>query len=712
MHPIHANKRLSVKTVTTLLIVLSLTAFSLFAFFYQRHLLFQETTHLKNHATVVSTSLWSYEPQAPKTYLRLAVEANRYEHATILDEQNQIFLHIEGVPYTRLENFLITLGLLPTYELNEPIIFNDTTIGHINVKWICRAIYPFLYILFCLFLLLTGIWLLLTLLDAKALLEQRVLARTAKLEQEVHERKKAEEKLRLQAQHLSMHVQHTPLAVVEWDLDFQVVEWNKAAEEIFGFSRNEALGKTPYELLLPEEEKKHIGNLWHRLTNQSGSLRQINTNLTKSKKIKTCEWFNTPLLNSHGDFVGVASLALDITDRLKAEQANKMLQEQLLQSQKMEAIGNLAGGISHDFNNLLQGISGYTQLLLATCDPTSKNYSHLQGIFQASERAADLIRQLLTLSRKVESTLGPLNLNEQVIQVRAILDHTIPKMIDIQINLAPDLYAINADPVQIEQIILNIAINAHQAMPDGGILSISTANTCLDAAFCAKHLQATQGPNVMLTIADNGPGMDQATLDRIFEPFFTTKEVGQGTGLGLSTVYGIVQSHGACIECVSSSGKGTEFTIYFPAIARQQEQLDLPLEENVEMGRNETVLIVDDEYIVREIGAEILSTHGYTPLLAKSGEEAIQIYTPQKNKIDIVIMDLNMPGMGGFNCIRELKALDPNVCILVASGYIPTESVKQATELGADGFISKPFQVINLLKKIQKTLMIADKTKQ
>ena len=710
MPPIHTKKQLSVNTVMALLIMLSLTVFSLFAFFYQHHLLVKETAHIKNHATVISTSLWSYEPQAPKAYLTLAVKANRYEHATILDEQNQVFLHIEGPPYTRIETLLFTLGLLRAYQLTEPIIFNDTTIGYIDVKWACRSIYPFLYILFCLLLLLTGIWLFLTLLDAKALLEQRVLARTARLETEVHERKKAEEKIRLQTQHLSMHVQHTPLAVVEWSPEFKIVEWNKAAEAIFGFSRDEALGKTPYELFLPEEEKEQLQNLWNKLTNQSGGIRQINNNLTKDKEIKTCEWFNTPLLNRNGDFVGVASLALDITDRLKAEQTNKMLQKQLLQSQKMEAIGNLAGGISHDFNNLLQGISGYTQLMLANCDSTDKNYSHLQGILQASERAADLIRQLLTLSRKVESTLAPLNLNEQVIKVRSILDHTLPKMIDIRMDLAPDLHTIKADPVQIEQIILNIAINAHQAMPDGGILSISTANSCLDAAFCAKNIHATKGPNVMLKIVDNGPGMDQATKERIFEPFFTTKEVGQGTGLGLSTVYGIIQSHGACIECVSNPGKGTEFILYFPAVAHQQEQLDLPVEETVALGKHETVLVVDDEDIVREIGAEILATHGYTTLTAESGEEAIRIYAANQNKIDIVIMDLNMPGMGGFNCIRELKVLDPKVCILVASGYIPTESIKQATELGADGFISKPFQMTKLLKKIQETLVIASQT--
>ena len=695
-----------------LLIVLSLAVFSIFAFFYHRHLLLQETAQIQNHATVISTSLWSYEPQAPKGYMMLAVKANRYEQATVFDEQDQIFLHIDGAPYTRIETLFLTLGLLHTYQLKEPIIFNGTTIGHIDIRWPCRAIYPYLYILFCLLLLLTGIWLFLTLLDAKALLEQRVLARTAKLEEEVRERKKAEEKIRLQAQHLSMHVQYTPLAVIEWSSDFKIIEWNKAAESIFGFPRDEALGKTPYELLLPSEEKEGIQKLWDKLSNQAEGIRSINTNLTKNKEIKTCEWFNTPLLNSNGEVSGVASLVLDITDRIKAEQANKVLQEQLLQSQKMEAIGNLAGGISHDFNNLLQGISGYTQLLLGNWDPKSKDYSRLQGILQACERATDLIKQLLTLSRKVESTLGPLDLNERVTQIRAILDHTIPKMIDIKIDLAPELYTINADPVQIEQIILNVAINAHQAMPDGGKLSITTANTCLDAAFCAKHLKATQGPNVMLKIVDTGIGVDQATLERVFEPFFTTKEVGQGTGLGLSTVYGIIQSHGAYIECLSISGKGTEFSIYFPAIAHQQELLDIPTEEDFELGKNETVLIVDDEDIVREIGTEILSVHGYAPLTAASGEEAIQIYSENKDKIDIVIMDLNMPGMGGFNSIRELKTLDPNVCILVASGYIPTDSVKQATELGADGFISKPFQIHNLLKKVRETLTISRQTKK
>lgn len=690
-----------------LLIVLSLTVFSIFAFFYYKHLLLQETAQIQNHATVISTSLWSYEPQAPMGYLMLAVKANRYEQATVLDERDQVFLHIDGAPYSQIETLFRTLGLLHTYQLKEPIFFKGTTIGHIDIRWTCRAIYPYMYILFCLLLLLTGIWLFLTLLDAKALLEQRVLARTTKLEEEVRERKKAEEKIRLQAQHLSMHVQHTPLAVIEWSPDFKIVEWNKAAESIFGFSRNEALQKSPYELLLPPEEQEQIQTLWNKLSNQAGGIRSINTNLTKNKEIKTCEWFNTPLLNSNGETSGVASLVLDITDRVKAEQTNKILQEQLLQSQKMEAIGNLAGGISHDFNNLLQGISGYTQLLLGNRDPKSKDYSRLQGILQACERATDLIKQLLTLSRKVESTLGPLDLNERVTQIRAILDHTIPKMIDIKINLATELYTINADPVQIEQIILNIAINAHQAMPDGGTLFITTSNTSLDASFCAKRPKATQGPNVMLKIVDTGIGMDQATQERVFEPFFTTKEVGQGTGLGLSTVYGIIQSHGAYIECLSSSGKGTEFTIYFPAIAPQQELLEIPAEEGVERGNNETVLIVDDEDIVREIGAEILSVHGYATLIAKSGEEAIQIYREKKDKIDIVIMDLNMPGMGGFNSIRELKTMDPKVCILVASGYIPTESVKQATELGADGFISKPFQIKNLLKKVRETLAIA-----
>jgi two-component system cell cycle sensor histidine kinase/response regulator CckA len=685
-------------------VISCLVCFFFFVLLYQRHMRKEAGAQIANHARVISSSLWTFETASPMAYLTLAAQVNRYQEVVVQDEHGRTFLKINGPQPTGLEALLRSIHLIRIYPLEHDILYEGRSIGHISAKWPCHSIYLYFYIMFCILLLLVGFGLLLKLIDSKHFLESRVRQRTTELEREVGERQRAEAGLRAHSQRLSLHVLNTPLGVIEWDTDFKAVEWNKSAERIFGYTRDEALGRTALDLIIPEEEIQNVQHIWGQLLTQSGGTRSINANRTSSGKIRTCEWYNTIMTHPDGSVMGIASLVLDITERVEAEQEKQHLEAQLLQAQKMEAVGNLAGGIAHDFNNLLQGISGYTQLMLIDCAKRGADISRLRGIEKASQRAADLIRQLLTFSRKIESDLRPINLNFEIQQMQEMLGRTLPKMIAIEPAFDSQISDINGDPIQIEQILLNLAINAMHAMPEGGRLRIETRNVVLDEDFCRHHLGARQGPYVLLTVADTGAGMDQVTLARIFEPFYTTKAIGHGSGLGLSMVYGIVKSHQGYIECHSAPGKGSVFRIYFPSkdfepVASRQA----PIAEHCPTG-TETLLFIDDDAAIRDIATAMLTQHGYTALAAASGEEGLELYRVRKSGIDLVVLDLNMPGMGGFKCMQALKDLDPDIRILIISGYNPKGILRQRLEEDCRGFIPKPFRMSDLLMRVRQAL--------
>lgn len=402
---------------------------------------------------------------------------------------------------------------------------------------------------------------------------------------------------------------------------------------------------------------------------------------------------------------GIIGITRDITNRKASDEERKKLQDQLLQAQKMEAIGTLAGGIAHDFNNSLQGILGYTQILIYEKEKGHPDLKLLKQIESATQRSSELTKQLLTFSRKVESRLRPLNLNQEVRQLEQLLERTIPKMIAIETYLADDLKIINADSVQIEQMMMNLCINARDAMPDGGKLVIDCRNTILDENYCKMHVDAVPGEYVMLSIADNGKGMDKQTLEHIFEPFFTTKKKGGGTGLGLAMVYGIVKNHGGHITCNSAPGQGTTFRVYFPAI--EEPSLDQPQRhtesEQFPQG-NETILLVDDEDYLRDLGRRLLTRFGYTVLTAPDGETAVQIYGEHAAQIALVILDLIMPGIGGKNCLDQILEKDPSARVIIASGYSVDGSTQKELEAKARGFIGKPFELQQMLNIVRNTL--------
>lgn len=416
-----------------------------------------------------------------------------------------------------------------------------------------------------------------------------------------------------------------------------------------------------------------------------------------AQALKTFHSIKVPLADSSGKITGLCGFARDLT-------ITKQLEAQLLQAQKMEAIGTLAGGISHDFNNLLQAIMGYAQILLMERDSNDPDAVKLREIEKAAQRATDLTKQLLAFGRKVEIKSRPVDVNQVIKQVEKLLKRTIPKMIDIELRLTDPILTVNADPIQLEQVLLNIGVNARDAMPDGGRLIIETANVTPDETFRKVNLIEGATDCVLLAVTDTGQGMSAEVMEHLFEPFFTTKQIGKGTGLGLAMAYGIIKNHGGHIACQSTPGTGTTFLIHLPAITATAEQDADPAEEPIQTGQGETILVVDDEFFLRDLAKDMLSANGYYVLTAGSGEEALQVYRQDGDKISLVLLDLIMPGMGGKNCLTEILKINPQIKVMISSGFTMDEPGQDPVLIQAKGFIQKPYNFRMMLQRLREVI--------
>jgi PAS domain S-box-containing protein len=489
-----------------------------------------------------------------------------------------------------------------------------------------------------------------------------------------------------------------PDPVVVCDQESRLLYFNPAFTRLFGWTLEERLGK-PLEGFVPEDNHAETKVMMERLMAGESFFGLESRRYSKGGGILPVSVSGTVFRDRDGNPVGSIINLRDITEQ-------KKLQGQLQHAQKMEAVGTLAGGIAHDFNNLLQAVQGYAELLFRGKPKDHPDCPSLQKILNAARRGAELTRQLLTFSRKVESRKRPLDLNYEVHEVQRLLERTLPRMIDIELHLADDLKIVNADPVQMEQVLMNLAVNSKDAMPQGGRLVVESKNVTLDAEFCKAHLGSKPGEYVMLAVSDTGHGMDNRTIAHIFEPFYTTKGPGKGTGLGLAMVYGIVKDHEGYITCHSAPGIGTTFKIYLPVV---HEPAEVPVERKRERSTQvkngkETILLVDDEEFIRDVAVQLLREFGYTVLTAPNGEAALDIYRKEQGRIDLVILDLIMPGMGGMKCLRELLKLDPQGRILVASGYSAGGPAREAIDAGARGYLGKPYDIDKMLTVIRNVL--------
>ncbi|OKH11834.1 hybrid sensor histidine kinase/response regulator [Fischerella major NIES-592] len=508
---------------------------------------------------------------------------------------------------------------------------------------------------------------------------------------DISDRKLAEEKIREQAALLDV----TTDAIFVRDLDNRVILWNKGAENLYGWLVQEAYGKKVVELLYDDEPPEEVEIALLTVINQGkwqGELPRV----TKSGKkvLVSSRW--SLVCQEDGTPKSILTVDTDITEK-------KQLETQLFRAQRLESIGTLASGIAHDLNNILTPILAVSQLLPLKFPNIYSEHEHLLEILEDSaRRGADLVKQVLSFARGVEGKRMTLQVKHLIREVVKIIKQTFPRSIEVCIDVAPDLWTVYGDSTQLHQVLMNLCVNARDAMPDGGSLTISAENLLIDENYARMNLDAKVGPYTVVTVADTGVGIPREIVERIFEPFFTTKELGKGTGLGLSTVIGIVKSHGGFVNVYSEVGRGTQFKVYLPAAQGIQIESTPQLEPLA--GKGELILVVDDEPAIQEITRASLETHNYKTLVASDGIEAIALYAQNRDKISAVLMDIMLPSLDGLTAIRTLQKINPSVKIVATSGLASSSKLAEASTTNISGFLSKPYTVKELLLTLQKVL--------
>ena len=477
------------------------------------------------------------------------------------------------------------------------------------------------------------------------------------------------------------------------DMNEQITYWNLAATRLFGWTAGEVLGRNALQLLFRDSGDLQDVN---RETNARGSWAGELTKVTRSGDPVIVEHRRTVLRDGSGRVRGYLCIDIDITARKKQERAAH-------RSQRLESIGTLAGGIAHDLNNVLTPILMGAKLLASGRTPND-HQGLLNTMLASAQRGADLIKQLLAFAGGIRGERSPVCIEQLVAETRAMLEHTLPKSIQISTRVAANCPPVLGDATELSQILMNLSINARDAMPDGGMLTIEVTSTLLNGDASQFHPDAQSGLYVVLKVADNGSGMTSEVLDRIFDPFFTTKDIGKGTGLGLATVQGIVKSHGGFVNVYSEAGHGSKFSIYLPALVTAEPTAVTPDESAGASGFGQTVLLVDDEIFILQMTASVLEASGYRVLTARDGAAAISMFARHHDEISVVLLDMMMPGIDGLQTINELRRLDSEVPLIACSGLRTSQRESEVLERGAKAFLPKPYSEEELLKTLSRVL--------
>jgi PAS domain S-box-containing protein len=539
-------------------------------------------------------------------------------------------------------------------------------------------------------------------------LESHVAHRTAELaaanrelETEVAERKSVEGALRDSEGRYRLLFQRNPFPMWVYDLEtLSFLAVNQAAVSRYGYSSEEFLAMTIRDIRPSEDVPALLDNI----AKVSGGLDESGVWRHQKKDGTIIDVEITSHQLTLAGRLAELVLANDITKRKQAEEALRLSEAQLRQALKMEAVGKLAGGVAHDFNNLLTAITGHSEMCLRHLTPDNSLHRHIDQIKKAGDRAAALTRQLLAFSRKQILQPAVIDLNHIVVELSKMLKRLIGEDIDLLMGLEADLGKIKADPNQLEQVLMNLCVNARDAMPKGGKLTIETSNVQLGEEFVSRHIAVSPGDYIMLAVSDTGCGMDELTQARIFEPFFTTKEVGKGTGLGLATVYGIVKQSGGSVWVYSEVGQGTAFKLYFPRVSERVQKVKPIAGDSELLTGEETVLLVEDEEVVREMAMEILQECGYRVLQAKNGDEALELAQQHRDEIHLMLTDVVMPRMSGRELTEQLTVLRPDIKVLYMSGYTDDAIVQHGVLEEGTAFIGKPFSMEALARKVRETL--------
>ncbi len=511
----------------------------------------------------------------------------------------------------------------------------------------------------------------------------------------IHELELSQQKLIQSETHYRTLIETIPDLIWVKDPEGRYTYCNHGFELFFGASEAEIRGKTDYDFVDKEQADFFRYHDQNAIRQNVPCKNEETLTFAANGYQGQFETLKTPLRDADGNLLGVLGIGRDITERLKAEREKELLQEKLAHSQKMDAIGQLAGGIAHDFNNMLSGIKGAAELLEFVIQDNPKAEKYLEIIHSTTDRTASLIKKLLAFGRKGKQISSPVNLHSVLRDTLSILKSSIDRRITIETRLNASLKRVTGDPSQMQNSFLNLFINARDAMPDGGVLLVTTENIELDASSAIEHGGLRPGQYILLSIQDSGSGIPEEIQPHIFEPFFTTKDTGKGTGLGLAAVYGTIKDHHGDISVKSTPGLGTIFSIFLPVAPSEQHAHASRDNDNVVPGKG-TILLVDDEEIIRTTGTLLLEEIGYQVILAENGQEAVELYKAQKDAVDLIILDVVMPVMDGRDAYKQIRAMDPDVPIVISSGFAKDVSMSEILADGRTAFIMKPFNFAEL----------------
>lgn len=530
--------------------------------------------------------------------------------------------------------------------------------------------------------------------EANEILEQRVQERTAELamantllKTEIEERQKVQERLTL-AQQISK------IGTFEWNIQAHAITWSAELESLYRRQPGELNGQFDAWLnTLHPDDRDRIEQEFTQAVERGREFSTEFRILTPAQHVRWISVQSSIFNDASGHPLRMIGIHMDITEK-------KKLEEQFLRAQRLESLGTLASGIAHDLNNILTPILVVVQLLpLKLPDLSDQNRQMIETLDASARRGAQLVKQILSFTRGVEGKRVSLQVSHLLIEIEKLVLQTLPKSIDIETDIKPNLWTVSGDVTQLHQVLMNLCVNARDAMPEGGHLSIRAENWVLDEEQAKAYLGAIAGSYVAITIMDTGIGMAPDVLDRIFDPFFTTKPIGKGTGLGLSAVLGIVKSHGGFVDVQSQTGNGSTFTVFLPA--NQSGQDDSASEPSLHPGNQELILIADDEVAIREVARIMLESYNYRVLTAGNGMEAIALFAEHKDDIHCVLMDMMMPEMDGMSAIPFMRRLRSDLPFIAMSGVHSKETVAQASSQGFQGFLPKPFTIQDLLLILQ-----------
>ena len=517
---------------------------------------------------------------------------------------------------------------------------------------------------------------------------------------DITERKLAEDAVSEERDRAQRYLDVAGVIIIAIDADQKVAMINKKGCEVLKYKENDIIGKDWPDNFIPERIREEVKNVLTKF--MAGEIELVeyyeNPVLTKNGEERIISWHNSILRDIEGKITGTLSSGEDITEQ-------KHLEKQLIQSQKMEAVGTLAGGVAHDFNNLLTVVIGYSDILLMKLDKKDQMYKLIEAIRKAGQRAASVAQQLLAFSRKQPLQKKVLELNTVMKKMEEMLRHLIGEDIELITEFEPAPGYMEADEGQVEQVLMNLVVNARDAMPEGGKLTIRTENVNIDEYYCKIYSYARPGKFVCISVEDTGVGMDKDTISHIFDPFFTTKEEGKGTGLGLSVIYGILKQHEGWINVYSETGKGTVFKCYLPAsFVSEEEEAEEEISLKGLQGHGERVLLVEDEEMLRGFAAGTLRENGYVVFEAEAAEEALDLFEKEKREFHIVFSDVVLPDINGIRLVEQLLSQKPELKVLLCSGYLDNKSRWPIVQERGFNFLQKPFTLYGLLQAFKKAI--------